>query len=918
MRVIVPFAAALCLGLSTAASAAPVAATAPANAGLPVIDIPYSKFQLANGLTVVVNEDHKAPLVAVNVWYHIGSKDEPEGRHGFAHLFEHLMFNGSQHYNDEFFKALEPAGATGINGTTNTDRTNYFETVPSAALDLALWLESDRMGYLTGAIDQAKLDEQRGVVLNEKRQGENQPYGNLREILSRESYPAGHPYSWTTIGSEKDLNAATLEDVKAWFKRYYGPNNATLVITGDVDASTIKARVERYFGAIPPGPPVNHPKAWPAKMTSEKRIEINDDVPLPRLYMLWNVPGDGERDEVLLDLFADLLGGSKTSRLYERLAYSEQIVTSISAFVNSNEVGSQFGVIANVKPGVDLDRVRAEVDEEIARLTTEGPAPDELDRLRTTRYPARISALDRVGSKGGILAANELFHGDPGSYKQELVWENTATPADLKAVAKRWLDDGRLILAVHPESGLKAASADVDRSKLPTPSMSDALKVPAVQHDALSNGLKLEVIERPGVPLVDISLISDVGRAADPIGRSGLGTLAWNQLDEGAGDLDALAISTKLDALGARVGTSTQRETSAIAMSAIKPKLAESLDLFRTLVRQPTFPAADLARNKQRILAGIRQEKASITGVVGRVLPRLIYGADHAYAFVGGGEERVIEGIGRDDVAAFYQQWQRPDTATLLVVGDITMAEIKPLLEARFGDWHAPNDTPPRKRVEPVVPATRPHVYLLDKPGATQSVISAANIASSSSESENEAMALVNTVLGGQFTSRLNLNLREDKHWSYGANSSVTRARGPQVFVAQASVERDRTHDSIVEMLKELRDIGGKRPPTAAEIEAAKQRAVLALPSRFETGGQVLSAYASLMELDLPDSFYRRLPELIRNQTPESLTAAAHTLVQPSALTWVIVGDLSKIEADVRALNLGPVQVLDADGNVLR
>jgi zinc protease len=916
MRVIVPFAAAFCFGLFTAAAIAKP--TPPAAAALPVIDIPFKKFTLANGLTLVVHEDHKAPLVAVNVWYHIGSKDEPDARHGFAHLFEHLMFNGSQHYNDEFFKALEPVGATGINGTTNTDRTNYFETVPTAALDLALWLESDRMGYLTGAIDQAKLDEQRGVVLNEKRQGENQPYGGLREIIARESYPPGHPYSWTTIGDEKDLNAATLDDVKAWFKRYYGPNNATLVITGDVDTEAVKAKVEHYFGEIPPGPPVNHAKAWTAKMQGEKRIEVNDKVPLPRIYMLWNVPGDGERDTVLLDLLADVLAGSKTSRLYERLAYREQIVTSISAFVNSGEIGSQFGIVANAKPGVPLDKIEAAIREELARALAQGPTPEELSRIKTTRYPARLSQLDRVGSKGGTLAANALYHGDPGSFKQELAWELEATPADIRDAGQRWLGDGRLTLTVHPENGLSNAVASVDRSQLPIPAAPAALKLPTVLHDSLSNGIKLEVIERPGVPLLGINLIADVGRAADPKTQSGLAGITWDQLDEGAGKLDALAISQRLEELGAQIGTGTQRETSSVSLSAIKPKLAESLDLFATIVRQPTFPEADLARNKQRLLAGITQEKASITGVVGRVLPRLIYGADHAYAFTGSGDEKVIAGISRADVQAFYQRWQRPDNMTLLVVGDTTLAEIKPMLEARFGDWRAPNEPAPKKHVEPVTPAPTARVFLLDKPGATQSVISAANIATGTEEADNEAMSLVNTVLGGQFTSRLNLNLREDKHWSYGANSSVTRARGPQVFVAQASVERDHTRDSISEMLKELQGITGKKPLTAAEIEAAKRRAILALPSRFESSGQIVSAYSSLFELDLPDGYYRGLPELIQQQTPATLAAAATKLVRPEALTWIIVGDLSKIEAEVRALKLGPVQVLDVDGNVLR
>ncbi|WP_293373650.1 pitrilysin family protein [Nevskia sp.] len=919
MRVIVTLAAAFCLGLGSAAAAESVKpAKASATAKLPPIDVPYEKFRLANGLTVVVHEDHKTPLVAVNVWYHIGSKDEPERRHGFAHLFEHLMFNGSEHFNDEFFRALEPAGATGINGTTNRDRTNYFETVPTAALDLALFLESDRMGHLLGAIDQKKLDEQRGVVLNEKRQGENQPYGSLREILSKEAYPPGHPYSWTTIGSDEDLNAATLDDVKAWFKRYYGPNNATLVLAGDITVAEARAKAEQYFGAIPASEPVSHAKAWAAPLAAEKRLEINDKVPLPRLYSIWNVPGDGERDVVLLYLFADVLASGKTGRLYERLVYRDQTASAISASVSADEIAGQFAIVASARPGASLAPIEAAVNEEVKRLLDQGPTDAELARIKTQRYADLLPAFDGVGAKGQLLAANEVFHGDPAQYKRELKWEQDATPADVRDAARRWLGAGRLVLEVLPENGLKPATEAVDRSKLPVPAASAALKLPPVARATLANGLKLAVIERRGVPLVEMALIVDAGRAADAVGKTGISAMTFGQLDEGAGTLDSLAIARRQAELGIEIGASSGREASMVTLSAIKPSLSAALDLYATIIRKPSFPQADLDRSKQNLKSAIVQEKASPGGLLRRVLSTRIYGVGHPYAYIGSGEEAVIDATTRDDLIAFHRRWLRPDNATLLVVGDTTLDEIRPQIEARFGDWKAPAEPKPVKTIPPVAVASAPRLFLLDKPGATQSIIAAANIAPDGKSAGQELMSTANTVLGGQFISRLNLNLREDKHWSYGASSSITRTRGPQVFLAQAQVERDRTADSIVEMQKELRDIVAKRPPSAAELDDARRADLLALPGSFETAGQVAAAFAGLIELEQPDDYFNTLPALIAAQTPDGVAAAAKALVKPEALSWFVVGDLAKIEAEVRKLKLGEVQVLDADGKVLR
>ena len=936
MRFIVPLAAAFCLSACAAqapqsnngshsdtgsAASGETPATAANAAALPDIDIPYQRFVLPNGLTLLVHEDHKTPVVALNVWYHVGSKNEPVGRHGFAHLFEHLMFEGSQHFDKDYFQVLEPAGATDMNGTTNVDRTNYFETVPTSALDRALWLESDRMGYMAQSITQAKLDQQRGVVENEKRQDENQPYGAVDDLIAAQTYPPGHPYSWTTIGSEADLDAATLADVKKWFGTYYGPNNAVLAIAGDVDTAAVKARVEHYFGDLPPGPPVAHMQSWPAPMQGDKRMSIVDRVPLPRVYMVWNVPGDGERDNVLLESLAEVLGGGKDSRLYERLVYREQSATSIEVGVDGNEIGGQFQIVATVKPGGDLTAVEKAVREELERIQRDGPTAAELDRIKTGTYAAMVHGLDKVGGSGGkagLLAANQTFHDDPAHFRIELDYQRNATPADVRAAAQRWLTQGSFTLEVHPQEDLQAAASGADRSKLPALTQPPALKLPPLQHDRLSNGLKLVLAERHGLPAVSFSLIFNAGRAADAGGKSGTASLALDMLDEGAGKLGSQEIARRQAELGASIGASNSRDVSLIGLSAITPKLADSLDLYATLVTQPTFPEAELARVKRRLLAAIVQEKSEPFGMARGVRSRQLFGEGDAYAYAGLGLESDVKAISRDDLSGFQRRWLRPDNATLLVVGDTTLAQIKPLLEQKFGGWQAPAEPLPVKNLVAPPQHQAQRIFLIDKPGSAQSLVLAANLAPPAADPDEEAMQAVNTALGGMFDSRLNLNLRETRHWSYGASSSLLQARDPQIYLAYANVEEPHTADSMREMRKELVDVLGPRPLSAAEIDMAKQAQVRSLPGAFESQDEVAGAVGHLIEFGLPDDYWNAYVPRVEALTAEQLKAAAVKLVKPGQLTWVVVGDLAKIEAPVRALKLGEVRVLDTDGKQLR
>ncbi|HEY5883203.1 MAG TPA: insulinase family protein, partial [Pyrinomonadaceae bacterium] len=521
--------------------------TAPATrATAPRIDIPYERFVLKNGLTVIVHEDRKAPIVAVNVWYHVGSKNEKPGKTGFAHLFEHLMFNGSENFNKDYFQALERIGASDLNGTTNEDRTNYFQNVPVSALDTVLWLESDRMGHLLGAIDKAKLDEQRGVVQNEKRQGENEPYSLSEELITKAVFPASHPYSHTVIGSMEDLNAASLDDVKEWFKTYYGPANAVVVIAGDIDSKTALAKVEKYFGSIPPGPPVTHFDKWVAPRTGEQRQVAQDRVPQARLYKVWNIPGIGTAENDYLNLASDILVSDKASRLYKRLVYDEQIATDVGAFLDQREIGSLFIVQVTAKPAGDLGAIERAVNEEMQKLFAVPPAQDELDRVRTSMFAQFVRGAERIGGFGGksdILARSEVFEGKPDAYKASLDRIAAASPADIQGTARRWLSDGAYVLEIHPFPNHVATQTGVDRKTMPVPGAGPEPKFPALQRGKLSNGMEVIVAERRSVPVVNLSLLVDAGFAADQFAQPGTAALAMNMLDEGTKTKNSIDIS---------------------------------------------------------------------------------------------------------------------------------------------------------------------------------------------------------------------------------------------------------------------------------------------------------------------------------------------------------------------------------------
>jgi zinc protease len=888
-----------------------------AGSGAPEINLAYERFQLPNGLTVIVHEDRKAPVVAVSMWYHVGSKNEPAGKTGFAHLFEHLMFNGTEHYDGEWFEPMQQVGATSLNGSTWLDRTNYFQTVPTPAVDLALWMESDRMGHLLGAVTQEKLDNQRGVVQNEKRQGDNEPYGRVNYNLYEGLFPPGHPYRHSTIGSMEDLDAASLEDVHQWFRDYYGPNNAVLVLAGDIDAATARTKVERYFGDIPAGPEVDEYEVWiPVKETNTHEIQ-HDEVPAVLANRAWVLPPRSTRERALLDLAADVLGRGRNSRLYLDLLYNRQLATSVNVGVTPFELASVFDLSVVLNPGVDASVAAESIDRILAEFLENGPTAEELERAVTGMNASLIRGLEQVNGKASILAEGELYAGDPVFVKQYLDWVNSATPEDVRDVARTYLARGWHQVDVVPAGHYGPAGPGVDRSSgLPEiPTDLPTLTFPEIHKTTLSNGVEVVLAERHAVAVVEMSIQFDAGYAADAGRKLGVASFAMSMLDRGTRERSALEIGSEAERLGANLSAGSNLDASAVALSAIKTELAASINLWADVIRNPVFAQDEIDRLRSSWIPNIAQEKAQPLSLALRLLPPAIYGPNHAYGvpLTGSGTEESIASITRADLVEFKDTWLRPDNARIFIAGDTTVAEITPLLERALRGWAAPATPRPQKNVADVALPQAPRVILIDKPGSPQSFILAGHVAPGLGSDRDLALEAMNDVLGGTFTARVNMNLREDKGWAYGAQTVLQNAKGPRPFLVFAPVQTDRTGDSLAELIKELESIKTNRPVTADEMSRVIAGSTRELPGQFQTAQAVLASLITSARYGRPLDYAATLTERYLALRLEDLESATE-IVSPRSLIWVIVGDLDAIRAQVEALGIAPIEIWNDDG----
>jgi zinc protease len=804
-----------------------------------------------------------------------------------------------------------------MNGSTWLDRTNYYQTVPTPAVDLALWMESDRMGHLLGAVTQEKLDNQRGVVQNEKRQGDNEPYGRANYNLYEGLFPPSHPYRHSTIGSMEDLNAASREDVLQWFRDYYGPNNAVLVLAGDIDAATARAKVERYFGDIPAGPEVDEFEVWiPVKETNSHEIQ-HDQVPAVLANRAWAVAPRATRDRALLDLAAAVLGSGRNSRFYLDLLYNRQLATQVNIGVTPFELASVFDLGVVLNPGVDAAVASEAIDRLVAEFIAEGPTAEELDRAVTGMNAALIRGLEQVNGKATMLAEGELYAGDPAFVKQYLEWVNAATPEDVRAAAETYLSRGWHQVDVVPAGEYAASTAGVDRSSgLPAlPTELPTLAFPEIHEATLSNGIRVVLAERHAVPVVELSIQFDAGYAADAGGKLGVASFAMSMLDRGTGERSALEIAAEAERLGANLSAGSNLDASVVALSAIKTELAPSIDLWADVIRNPVFDEEEIERLRSNWIPGIAQEKAQPLSLALRLLPPAIYGAGHAYGvpFTGSGTEESITSITRTDLVGFKDTWLRPDNARIFIAGDATLAEITPLLERAFRDWDAPSTPRPTKNVADVPLPRSPRVILIDKPNSPQSFILAGHVAPGLGSDRDLAIEAMNDVLGGTFTARVNMNLREDKGWAYGAQTVFQNAKGPRPFLVYAPVQTDRTGDSLAELIRELESIKADRPVSPDEMSRVIAGSTRELPGQFQTAGAVLSSLITSARYGRPLDYAATLKERYEALQLADLESATE-FVAPQSLIWVIVGDLAQIRSQVEALGIAPIEIWTDDG----
>ena len=894
------------------------------------IDIPFETFTLPNGLRVVVHTDRKAPVVAVSVWYDVGSKNEPAGKTGFAHLFEHLMFNGSENAPGDFFEPLKQVGATDSNGTTYFDRTNYYETVPTAALDRALFLESDRMGHLTGAITQSVLDEQRGVVQNEKRQGDNQPYGLIQYKLIEGLFPKDHPYGHSTIGSMADLDRASLADVKAWFRDHYGPNNAVLVLAGDIDAATAKPLVAKYFAAIPRGPQNVLPNAPVPTLPAPVNEVMKDRVAATLVMRAWAVPGMKSDDANALDVAASVLGGLASSRLDNALVKGEKLAVQVSA---ENETFSQLGmftVTMIVRPGADVAAATKRLDAVIADFIAKGPTADEVQRALTTTVSRSLSGLESVGGGNGkavALAEGELYANDPGFYKKELAVLAAETPAGVAAVARKWLSRPAYGLTVVPGERDKYDEAVVPppaevaaapeppvkgtRGAMPAVGAPSPLSFPKVERAKLSSGIELVYAHRAAVPQTQLAMSFDAGTAADVAGKLGTQALTLAMLDEGTGPLDSVEIAEAKERLGTDIGTGSTQDRTTVSMRAPSANLPGALALFADIVRRPAFPEAELARVRDQQLASIAQELTTPEALAARVLPPLVYGPNSPYAKPSGsGDPAAVAKLTRADLISFQQAWLRPDKAKVFVTSDRPLAEVQAALERAFGDWKGVGAAGAKSFANAGAPAS-PRIVLIDRPDSPQSLILAGAPTPLVGTDDLLPVITANDALGGDFTARINMDLREARHWSYGAYGYFRRAEQATPYWISAPVQADKTGPSIASLREDVGGFVGAKPMTAAEYQLTVEGSVRELAGQFEDSGAVLQAMQTNDLYRRPDDYYATLPAKYRALTLPAVDAAAKAAIDPKRFVWVVVGDAKVVRPQLDSLGL-PVEVVPA------
>ena len=879
--------------------------------------IEFEKFTLSNGLDVILHQDHSLPLVAVNVWYHVGSKNEVPGKTGFAHLFEHLMFEGTKHHNSSHFEPLQQVGAN-LNGSTTTDRTNYWETLPSNYLNLALWLEADRMGFLLDALDQRRFDVQRDVVKNERRQSyENRPYGMAGIQLPQAIYPPPHPYHWPTIGFHEDLDAADLDDVKDFFRRFYTPSNASLAIAGDIQAKEARELVEYYFGDLAPGTTPPRAQRADSQLQGQVKLEMHDSVMLPRVYLAWPTVPRFHEDDAALSVLDVILGDGKSSRLHRALVYEQRVAQSAGANHGAAEISGQFNIEVTAAAGHSSEEVESSARAELEKMRVAPPTKVEVARAKNLiewEYTRQMAGIGGFGGRADLLNYFNVFAGEADLINSDLQRYLAVGPEDVQRVAEKYLGDRHVQLTVLPEPTRSQGTTAIDRTLQPTPATPRGYTIPAPQRQRLDNGLDILVMEKRALPIVAFGLMLNTGAVNDPLPLPGLAAFTTAMLQEGTSSRSSRQIAEGFEFLGSQLGANSGREGTSLSVRSLAREWPKALELVADLVRNPTFPDDELARVRTERTTNLRRMRDDATAVAALASTAILFGREGSYGHPILGTEDALLAISRDDLARHHESIYGPEMATLAVVGDVDAEEVRQLAESLFGGWTVrgqQSNVDTGNGSGPGGNATR--LYIIDRPGAPQSVIRAAYAGVPRNHPDYFALVLLNHVFGGQFTARLNMNLRQDKGYSYGYNSRIEWHRHASSMVAGGSVQTEVTTEAVKETLKEFDEIRSGRPVELEEFETARSALLRQFPSSFETPWQMLDQLAQIVTFGLPDNYYQTLTANIEAVTLEQVRRVAEEHVDADQLTVLVVGDRSGIEEGLGTLGM-PIQLVDHEG----
>jgi len=885
------------------------------NEPLRLPDLPFTKTTLANGLDVIARRQGDLPIVAVNLWYHVGSKDEGRRRRGFAHLFEHLMFEGSEHYPGDFFQPLQRLGAA-VNGSTSADRTNYFVDLPAAHAELAVAMEADRMGHFLPALTDAKLRIQKDVVKNEYRQNyANRPYGQAWRLLSEALYPPDHPYSWLTIGAMEDVEAAGREDVEGFFRRFYVPANASLCLVGALDEDRALALAERYFGPIPGGATAPRPRTPDASLTADAAVRLFDRVELDRDYLAWPTVPQFHPEDAALALLADILARGRSSRLYRKLVVEQELAQDAAVSQSGRELAGTFTVVVTLRPGREWARARALVDAELAEIAGRGVEPEELERVRNCRVAGFLYALDNVGGFGGVadrLNAYNTYTGDPSRITADVLRYQEVTTEGIRAAAAAYLvGQHRVTLTVSGRRGAPTV-ATLDRAIRPASLPAVAFQAPVPEVLTLRCGAKLWVIPRRDLPIVAATSVVAAGASAHGPDLGGLAALTAAMLDEGTASRSAHAIALAAEGMGTHLSTSCGWDGSYVGLQCLAPHLDASLDLAVDLLRNPAFPEAEYRRVRGQHQAGLRAERDSADARAHRGLLKALYGPGHPYRTTVDGDEEAVAGLDRTQLGEFYRRHYRPDCTAWIVAGDVDPGRIAEAFDARLAGWAGAGDMPPP--IDRPADGPHPRLLLLDRPGAAQAVLRVGLVGVTRLDPDYEDLLVLNQILGGQFTSRLNAKLREEKGFTYGARSSFDVRRGPGPFSASAAVQTERAAEALADLLAEVEAIVADRPPTPGELDDARRALIEGQARQFETPASLVARYAALSLHGLSPDYHARYADRLGAVTVASLAEAAGRHVRPASLVAVVVADASAVADDLRRLDWAEVEVVPEDG----